>query len=231
MINANGVDAPLTTELIQLSSNRPSMHSMEAKRYRRAVARINYMSQDRCDLSSASKVMPQSMSSPRVGDEAIVKRVIRYIHKYPRCVNQMEFQQEIGPLKVMTDSDWEGDTTTRISTSGGLIFLGRHMICHWSKLQSTIALSSGEAELNASVKGLSEAIGVNELIREWSIPGYGEFKMHMDASVAKGTLTRRGSGKIKHLTTKQLWVQESIRTYGVKVEKISRSPNPPLRQG
>ena len=47
----------------------------------------------------------------------------------------------------------------------------------------------------------------------------------MDSSAAKGTITRRGSGKIKHLTTKQLWVQEALKVYGVRVGKISRVIN------
>ena len=75
------------------------------------------------------------------------------------------------------------------------------------------------------MKGISEAIGVHELLNEWDIPGYTEIKVQTDSSAAKGTLTRRGSGKIKHLTTKQLWVQEAIKSYGVKVERASRNIN------
>ena len=40
------------------------------------------------------------------------------------------------------------------------------VLMHWSKMQSNVALSSAEAELNASVKGLSELIGVFNLILE-----------------------------------------------------------------
>ena len=77
---------------------------------------------------------------------------------------------------------------------------------HWSKTQSNIALSSGEAELNAAVKGVSEGIGVYELMNEIL-----NMKMNMelfvDASACRGMLLRQGTGKVKHLTTKQLWVQ------------------------
>ena len=86
-------------------------------------------------------------------------------------------------------------------------------------------LSSGEAELNASVKGASEGIGVLEIMHEWD--GDNKIGMYLmtDSSAAKGTLTRRGSGKMKHLSTKQLWVQEAIRSYGITIMKISRSIN------
>ena len=72
---------------------------------------------------------------------------------------------------------------------------------------------------------MSEAIGVYELLLEWGTEDKLDIVLQTDSSAAKGTLTRRGSGKVKHLTTKQLWVQEAIRTYKVKVEKINRSYN------
>ena len=132
MEQSNGVDTPLTPELTQLTNNRPQMNKYEASEYRRAVARINYMSQDRCDLSSASRTMPQSMSDPRVGDEALVKRAIIYLRTYPRYVNYMGDQGDNGLVKVMVDSDWAGDINSRRSTSGGIIYLGQHLITHWS---------------------------------------------------------------------------------------------------
>ena len=125
----------------------------------------------------------------------------------------------------MTDSDWAGEVNSRRSTSGGFILLGNNLIQHWSNLQSTIALSSGEAELNSSVKGVSEGIGIYELWREWHGLTEIGIKLNIDSSAAKGTLSRRGSGRIKHLTTKQLWVQEAIRNYSIEIVKINRSIN------
>ena len=50
MGHSNPVETPLTSELVNNSENRPYMNDFEANRYRRAVASINYMSQDRYDL-------------------------------------------------------------------------------------------------------------------------------------------------------------------------------------
>ena len=125
----------------------------------------------------------------------------------------------------MTGSDWAGDINNRRSTSGGLLLLGDHLLQHWSKLQATISLSSGEAELNSSVKGVSECIGIYELWKEWHAGMDIGIQLNIDSSDAKGTLSRRGSGKIKHLTTKQLWVQEAIRNYTVELVKIRRDIN------
>ena len=125
---------------------------------------------------------------------------------------------------MFTDSDWAGNKTTRKSTSGGCVMFGSHLISHWSKVQSNVALSSGEAELNAAVKGLSELIGFIELYRE--LDGRNVFtKILTDASACKGMLFRKGVEKVKHLSTKQLWSQGALETYQVEVVKIPRKDN------
>lgn len=220
---AKGVTTPITSDLVKRGDNRPAMSTSDATRFRRAAARFNYMAQDRIDIAFPSKVMAQCMANPLQGDEGLIKRGLRYLLHAPRCINLMRWQPPDVPINIYTDSDWASDETTRRSTSGGLILHGRHLLCHWSKTQATIALSSGEAELNGLVKAISEGLGVQELMAEI----YVDKKMHVktDASAARGIVLRRGAGRIKHLTAKQLWVQESIRTHGILVEKIPRESN------
>ena len=50
-------------------------------------------------------------------------------------------------------------------------------------------------------------------------------RLYLDASAAKGTLLRRGAGKIKHLEVRQLWCQHAVDRYCVKVVKIPRKQN------
>ena len=44
--------------------------------------------------------------------------------------------------------------------------MGAHLLTHWSRTQSCIALSSGEAELNAMLKSACEGICLQNLSRE-----------------------------------------------------------------
>jgi len=207
---------------LEMAGNK-NLSDEGATRFRRAAARVNYMAQDRPDLSAASRRLSQGMSTPTMTDEMRLKRVIRYLKSHPRCINFMEWQQGPSSLTLLVDSDWAGDKESRKSCSGGCILNGKHLIAHWSKLQGNIALSSGEAELNAAVKGVSEVIGVQEICAEMNNPV--SVTIGTDASVCKSILLRHGSGKIKHLTTKQLWVQGAIETYGFKVIKIPRDLN------
>ena len=43
-----------------------------------------------------------------------------------------------------------------------------------------------------------------------------------DASVNQAILLRKGAGGIKHLTAKDLWVQETVRNMGIRVHRVGR---------
>ena len=98
------------------------------------------------------------------------------------------------------------------------------MISHWSKTRSKVALSSGEAELNGAVKGISELLGVLGLAIELCDPPR-SLTLQTDASACRGMLLRRGAGRVKHLSTKQLWVQGAIEVHNILIKKILRSVN------
>ena len=158
MSECAGVDTPMgrdTEDLLNEFSQieRPAMKDADATSYRRGVARVNFMAQDRPDLSVVARLMSQGMSSPKEGDEKLLKRTIRYLRRYPISESMFVWQARPKKATLNIDSDWAGDQKSRKSTSGGTIRHGHHLIQHWSKLQATIALSSGEAELNSAVKG------------------------------------------------------------------------------
>ena len=127
-------------------------------------------------------------------------------------------------LDVFSDSDWANDKASRKSCSGGAILLAGVPLSFWSKTQSNIALSSGEAELNSCVKAISECLSVIHVWEEMFHEGL-EASVYVDSSACKGMLLRSGAGKVKHLSTKQLWVQASAEMYGITVLKIPRAGN------
>ena len=186
------------------------------------------MSQDRADLSAVAKTMSQHMAKPREGVVPILKRTVRYLKKFPKSSlvipRDVEREDATPVLEVWTDSAWAGEASTRRSTSGGYIRYRGVVLLHWSKLQSNIALSSGEAELNATVKGLSEVIGLYNLIEE-TMKVKPQISLFPDASACKGMLLRHGAGRIKHLSVKQLWAQEVVSHYRVGVSRVSRYDN------
>ena len=63
-------------------------------------------------------------------------------------------------ISVYVDTDFAGCKATRRNTSGGVALYGSHTVKHWSKTQTTVCLSSGEAELRGIGDGLAQALGL-----------------------------------------------------------------------
>ena len=102
---------------------------------------------------------------------------------------------------------------------------GGHTVLHWCRMQDAIALSSGEAELKAACKGVQEALGLREAL-EFLVGHHIPLTHHTDASAAHGIIKRRGAGAVKHLTVRQLWLQEVMRQKDTQSLKIARFYNP-----
>jgi hypothetical protein len=79
------------------------------------------------------------------------------------------FSGKINGLVGFCDSDWASDHLTRKSTSGFVFFLGNSPISWQSKLQSTVALSSTEAEYVSASIATQEGLWIRSLLREWGL--------------------------------------------------------------
>ena len=88
----------------------------------------------------------------------------------------------------------------------------------------TIALSSGEAELSGIGAGMAQALGIQALAKDmnWDLKP----RVWSDATAAIRISKRRGLGKIRHLHTTDLWIQEQVRSERVILEKIAGVENP-----
>lgn len=124
----------------------------------------------------------------------------------------------------MIRSDWAGDKKTRKSTSGGVVGAGSHFIKSGSKDQSTIALSSAEAELYGIIKTASETLGIASILWDWEIKV--DADLMADESAALGIIGRTGLGKMRHVDTSYLWLQQQSIKDKLKFQKVLGTENP-----
>ena len=101
---------------------------------------------------------------------------------------------------------------------------GGGLLKSWARTQGTQALSSGEAEFCAAIKGSAEAIGMQSILGDMGIRV--RITIYTDSSAAKGTASRIGIGKVKHLDVGWLWIQESVRKGQIQLKKIDGRINP-----
>ena len=221
--DAKAVQTPGIDNL-EVDGGEQELSSSEATRYRAIAARCNYLSLDRVDIQFATKEVARRMSKPTVKDMARLKRLGRYLIGAPRVVCKFPWQLKPAEVRVFTDADWAGCRETRKSTSGGALMLGCHLIRSYSKTQQVIALSSAESEFYAAVKASIEGLGLCSLARDY---GY-ELKpvVMADANAALGIINRRGFGKVRHLDTQHLWVQDAAARKAIMYRKEAGSKNP-----
>ena len=165
------------------------------------------------------------MAVPTIGGLARLKRVARFLKGEPRCVQNFYEQHHEGKhIDVYCDSDWARDVIDRKSVSSVFVFYGLHLLKSTVSTQGTTALSSGEAEFTAGVKGTSVALGMKSLGADLGMELFP--RMHTDSSAAKGIFGRRGIGRIRHLHTPLLWVQEKRAKKEIEVHKTPGETNP-----
>ena len=102
--------------------------------------------------------------------------------------------------------------------------LGSHLIKSWSSTQSSISLSSGEAEHYLVVKAVAMGTGLQEFLRDLGVEL--PLRVHTDSSAATGIAKRVGLGTQRHIGTNTLWVQERLRRKTFELHKVKGTENP-----
>ena len=101
---------------------------------------------------------------------------------------------------------------------------GVHTLKTWCTAQTTVALSSAEAELVAAVRGSAEGLSMQALQRDFGRQG--GLRIHLDSSAVIGVVRRTGVGKIRHVDTRLLWIQERVQAGEIEVRKVAGTENP-----
>ena len=102
--------------------------------------------------------------------------------------------------------------------------LGKHAIKTWSSTQSSVSLSSGEAEFYGVIKGAGMGLGFQSLLADLGLQV--PLRVWTDSSAAIGICSRQGLGKMRHIDTHLLWIQQAVRSRRVDLRKVAGDNNP-----
>ena len=169
-------------------------------------------------------MLPKDVGPPRNGDWVALKRIARYLLGKPRLIWRFVWQDTPKSISAFSDSNWAGCHDTRQSTSGACFMYGSHLLKAYSRTQSNIALSSGEAEYYALVATASEALGLVAMTDDFGDKT--DAYLYADASAAIGVANREGLGRIRHLDTQSLWLQQALRKRRLGLGKVLGTENP-----
>ena len=74
------------------------------------------------------------------------------------------------------------------------------------------------------MKGAAEGLGVQSALADFGIQV--SLEVHSDATAAIGICKRQGLGRVRHLATADLWVQQKVRSKELKLFKLPGRDNP-----
>ena len=164
----HGCKTPMDTKPTLTKPNKSEISGV--LEYQSLVGSLMYaMLGTRPDLAYAVSTLSKFNSEPAEEHHAAAKRTLRYLKEtksygllYKGELNEGGFPE---PL-CYTDSDWAGDTESRKSTGGYVFILCGAAVSWKTKKQTTISLSSTEAEYVALSEATKEAIWMKRLLRE-----------------------------------------------------------------
>ena len=171
-----------------------------------------YLSMDRYDIQHAAKELATEMKTPTNEGMVRLKRLARYLNGAPRVVQKFQRQSEHTwvsdrlprsiDLIIDVDSDWAGDKRMLKSTLCVVARHGVNVIETPVNAMKGIAMSSGEAEYRAIVKGACQGLGIQSMAADWGIQA--SVKVRSDSSAAIGMSNRLGLGSQRHVSVRHL---------------------------
>ena len=93
----------------------------------------------------------------------------------------------------------------------------------FSRTQQTVAHSAAEAELNCSISGACETLGIKTLVEE--LRRYTDAEIRSDITAGISIASRLGQGRLKHLEWKQLAIQAWVRMRVPGLAKVDTARN------
>ena len=156
------------------------------------------------------------MKEPRSAHMQELKSLGRYLVRNRRCVLTYARQTPEATLQVHVDSDWAGDLLGRKSTTGVILRRGKHLLRHMSCLQTHVALSSGETDYCALLRGACTSLGIQSHYQDWMIDV--PLQTYSDSAAARSVARRRRiGGRLRHLQTRPFVVAEPNSSWSFEI--------------
>ena len=102
--------------------------------------------------------------------------------------------------------------------------LDGHLIKSWSSAQASVSLSGSEAEFYGVVKVGGVTLGYQALLRDVGVVL--PVRVWADSTATIGICGRQGLGKLRHIDTQCLWIQQKVRGKKIELFKVRGEENP-----
>ncbi|XP_055633178.1 uncharacterized protein LOC129773576 [Toxorhynchites rutilus septentrionalis] len=196
------------------------------KSYRELIGCLTYlMVTSRPDISAAVNYFSQFQSNPSEEHWVHAKRMLRYLRG--TADHGLVYERSSVPIRQVVgfaDSNWATDVNDRRSVSGILFKLYEATICWSTRKQSTVSLSSTEAECSALADAACEATWIQKVLNELGLLEAKPSLVYEDNQSTIAIMKSTGPSKrLKHTDVKIKYVSECVAKKKLEICYISTS--------
>lgn len=227
MNDCHPVSTPIIKETVEPGKDMQEASNLKEFPYRQAVGALMYlMTGTRPDIAYAVGVVSRSLENPTPSDVIKVKRIFRYLKGTLDYAIIYKSKHKKHIIEGYSDADHGGDENTGRSTTGIVCLCAGGAVSWLSQRQSSVAISTTEAEIVAASEAAKEVIWLKRLYEEVielkSIP-----VLYVDNEAAiRLAQNPEFHRRTKHIRIRHFFVRELVMEEEIEVLKIATSVQP-----
>ena len=212
-------DLPALVHMALLDGATPDHQLL--KQYQSICGALLYASTNtRPDIAFATGLLCRAMGRPTPELFEAALRVLGYLYRNRHI--GLRYESSSKSLEGYSDSDW----AVKHSTSGHSFHLGSATISWASKKQSTVALSSCEAEIMAGSEAAKEAIYLSGFLHELGVNVSEPPPLKMDnKSAIDLAYNPEHHSKTKHIERRHYFIRECVENGKLRVPFVPTDEN------
>lgn len=219
MVNCNSCSTPMNTKekLTKEDNSGPA----EAVKFRSLVGGLIYLTHTRPDINFSVSLISRFMQSPSKLHMGAAKRVLRYVSGTTGLGLWYRRSDDI-KLTGFTDSNWAGCQDERKSTSGYLFSIGDTPVSWSTKKQTSVALSTAEAEYAAASAAACQAVWIRKILADVGYKQVHETVIYCDNTSAIAMARNPVQhGRCKHIEIKIHFIRELVTEGEITLEYVA----------
>nr|KAJ0197446.1 hypothetical protein LSAT_V11C700383020 [Lactuca sativa] len=190
--------------------------------YQGMIGSLLYLTASHPDIMFGTILCARFQANPKESHLMAVKRIFRYLKGtqnlvlwYP-CDSSFE-------LFGYTDSDYAGCNLDKKSTSGGCHFLGNRLISCSSKKQTSVAISTAEAEYVGAGRCCAQLLWIQNQLLDYGIK-FSKTPIYCDnTSAIQITQNPVQHSKTKHIEIRHHFIRDNVEKGKVVLEHVKTS--------
>ena len=225
MLDSRIVHTPLDPSVVLTPSTEEEPSSLDFP-YTAVIGSLMYAAvATRPNISHAIQCLSQFTSKFSQTHITAIKRVLRYLNGTRNL--GITYRPTHDPEVLgYTDADWTQDISDRKSTSGYVFLLSGGAISWSSKKQTSIALSTMQAEFVALSHATKDALWLRTLLSDLGFPPSGTIKILCDNQAAISySHDHQFHARTKHIDITYLHVRDHISGKNIKVSYVPSKDN------